>query len=290
MPTPLNAMVQTQQLTDAELRLALNRAMRESQAALRDLAGKEGIGASVRRAQLQLAEAQIRLWRDVGDATRIGIGDAIDSAALWQAGFDERLFVNSAINPGYWYQSMLHTARSGIESYIASKGVDGYTLSQRVYRNRQLASGLVRRTVDSGILLGKSAREIAADVTSMIKPTAPGGVSYSAMRLARTEINNAYHAQSTKQYQNTPWVVRVRWNLSGSHPRPDTCNDYAEDTHFTGGNLGEFLPMEVPAKPHPNCLCYTTPVTPSQKEFARNFKSGQYDNYVERTMGCARSA
>jgi hypothetical protein len=105
------------------------------------------------------------------------------------------------------------------------------------------------------------------------------------MRLGRTEVNNAFHASSVKQYRETPWVEKCKWHLSGSHPKPDLCNEYAENN----GN-GVWAVDDVPAKPHPNCLCYVTPINTDLNKFVKNFKAGQYDSYIDEKMGCYRVA
>jgi hypothetical protein len=224
------------------------------------------------------------MWRTVGAATRVGIGDAIDAASASQSLFDEALFSSAGVDSQYWRQSLMAQARAGIDSYISRKH-NGMTLSERVYRNGVLSSGALDKAINNGLLLGKSAREIAADVARYINPSTPGGVSYAAMRLARTELNNAFHTTQISQMKDAPWVESATWNLSGSHPKPDECNEYAETVHFDGGGPGQYLVEDVPSKPHPHCLCFITPNTVSDEEFLRRFKDGQYDDHIN-SMGC----
>ena len=281
--------VETVQLTDHEIRHVTRNASQEADRILRDLDGREGVAAEVRRAKTRLAQANVNMWGDVKDATRVGIGDAFDSATDYQALFDERMFKAAGVDPAYWRQSMLAESRQGIESYI-SRRENGYTLSDRVYRNQALSKGYVDRAVNNGLLLGKSAAEIANDVRGFISPNVPGGASYAAMRLGRTEVVNAYHQTNVRQMQREPWVERALWNLSGSHPRPDECNEYAEDVTFRGGEPGEWLTNSIPSKPHPQCLCYITPVLMDLDEFAARFKRGEYDNHINDVMGCSSVA
>jgi hypothetical protein len=72
----------------------------------------------------------------------------------------------------------------------------------------------------------------------------------------------------------------VQWHLSGSHPVPDECNQYAEESHYTDGPAGHFRSGQVPGKPHPNCLCYTTPVAVPEQVFMADYMAGQYDVYL----------
>jgi hypothetical protein len=79
------------------------------------------------------------------------------------------------------------------------------------------------------------------------------------MRLARTELNNAFHLSQIYSFYDRPYILGVKWNLSESHPRPDECNEYAQGDHVGMGS-GVFRVQDTPAKPHPNCFCYLTPV------------------------------
>lgn len=145
-------------------------------------------------------------------------------------------------------------------------------LSTRVYRTQQLVKGQVNRMINQHLARGSSGRELARDIRQFVKPTAPGGLRGASLRLGRTELNNAFHAVSVDQAQKNPYVIGMVWHLSGSHPRPDACNDYEE--HF-------FRPHEVPNKPHPNCFCYVTPETLSRGAFLDHYNKGGYSNAPE---------
>lgn len=283
----LRRLVHTTQLTDREIRKVMRDAAAEADKIVRSLEGKTGTGARIRSAQISLAKMQVEAWAGVRDAVECGIGDSFDATAEMQALFDQRLMQAAGIRPAYWSQSMLATSRAGIDSFIARRE-NHYTLSERVYRSRALSQGTVAKTINNGLLLGKSAREIAKDVKRFIDPATPGGASYAAMRLGRTEIQNAFHFNSVKQYKESPWVERVLWTLSGSHPKPDECNEYADEVHFRGGKAGEWLPDDLPPKPHPQCLCYTDPVAMDIDEYAKRFHAGEFDKYIDEQMGCSR--
>lgn len=285
MPDPLWDQIRVAQLTDREIRKVTRDAAAEAARIMRTLEGNEKVGARIRSAQLALAKANAEMWGAIGDATKIGVGDAFDAAAEAQALWDDALFRKAGVSASYWRMSQLATARAGIDAYLARKE-NGITLSQRVWRNTALSRGYLDRAINNGLLLGKSAAEISKDVVGFINPNVAGGASYAAMRLARTEVNNAYHTQARNQFASTPWVERVKWNLSGSHPRPDQCNEYAEGGDYPG-HAGEWLPGNVPDKPHPNCLCYVTPVNMDLDSYVKNFQAGQYDNYIQEQIGCS---
>jgi hypothetical protein len=112
-------------------------------------------------------------------------------------------------------------------------------------------------------------------------------MSYAAMRLGRTELNNAFHTTTRNHWAATPFVPYMKWSLSGSHPRPDICNGYAEDTHVRNGEAGVFDANEVPDKPHPQCLCYVSPVTMDDDEFVQQFHAGRFDSWVDQQLKSA---
>lgn len=283
----LRRLVQTTQMTDREIRKVMRDAAAEAERIIRSLEGVTGPGAQLRSAQIALAKLQVETWAGVKDGVEFGIGESFDQTAEMQALFDERLIQAAGIRPSFWKQSMIAQSRAGIDSFIARRE-NKYTLSQRVYRNQALSRGYVEKAINNGLLLGKAPREIAKDVKKFIDPSTPGGASYAAMRLGRSEVQNAFHFNATKQYQESPWVDRVIWTLSGSHPEPDECNEYADSVHFTGGRAGEFRPDDLPAKPHPQCLCYTDPVAMDIDEYARRFRKGEFDSYIDKQMGCSR--
>lgn len=114
----------------------------------------------------------------------------------------------------------------------------------------------------AGILTQQDPRKIAQDVERYIKPTTPGGTHYAALRVARTEMNNAFHDTARQEAKGSPWTQSMQWHLSGRHPEPDECNEYADtDKHALG--KGAFPVDDVPDKPHPQCLCFVTPNLPS---------------------------
>lgn len=273
-PNPKGAQIRSVQLTDREIRRIARLASQEAQVMVNS-------ASTVRAAQVQLAALNVEMWADVGDAVKSGIEVAATKSAQVQALFDLANLEHVGISGADWKRSMIATAQEGVQSLI-SRRENGFTLSQRVWRNSQAAQRGLREAIDVGLLLGKSQREIAKDVYKYINPNTPGGASYAAMRLGRTEVANAYHRSTIRQYQSTPWVEKCRWHLSGSHPRPDQCNEYAD--------IGTYAVDDVPDKPHPNCLCYLTPVSLSLDEYARRYESGEFDDYIDAQLSHAGMA
>ena len=274
-----------QHVTDVDLDRILRIAANDAKRMIMSLQGNEKIGASVRRAQQELARAHIQMWREGIKGVMVdGIGMSFDQTAKRMAIFDEVLLRSVDGNLAYWRQSMLETARVGMDSFLSRK-VNGITLSERVYRDGLAQSAKLRDMIDSSLLRGLSVREIASQAFAFIDPLTPGGTSYAAKRLARSEINNAYHQSSIRRAQDSPWVTHMRWNLSSSHPKPDECDQFAHDEHTRGGGSGVFRKGDVPGKPHPQCFCYVTPITVDDDEFVLNWKRGRYDSFIEEITG-----
>lgn len=285
----LRESLRIQQVNDADLNRILTIAANDAKRTVMSLEGKEGIGASVRRVQTELAEEHIQMWREaIKGSVEVGIGDGVDAASNQFAIFDE-LFTSENIGGslGFWHASLLQTSREGIQSLVSRKE-NGITLSQRVYRDGVIQSGKMNDLIDSGLLRGLNAKELSKEVFDYVDPHTPGGASYAAKRLARSEINNAFHQTSIRRMQDSPWVNGVRWNLSSSHPKPDECDEFAHDEHTRTLGPGVFRVQDVPSKPHPQCFCYVTPVTMDDDEFIKQWNNGKFDDYVNNRMGCER--
>lgn len=269
---PLRTYLRRQVALDRRLRRLLRAAAADARDSLSRLSDP-----SLRRAQLSLAQRQLELWLRMGveieDVMRASADDVFDVQRI----FTDSLLRRAGLSPNsYWRSSMLASARETMNTYLA-KQHNGFTLSERVYRNGQVASGKIDDLVSQGILQGKGARGIAADVYKYVSPTTPGGVSYAAMRLGRTELANAFHTTQTEQNADNPFVRLVEWRLSQSHPRADDCDNL----------VARYTPRNVPGKPHPQCMCHIVPVTMSNAELARRFKSGEFDAYADRIIAAA---
>jgi hypothetical protein len=267
---PLLRYLRVQGKLDASLNRALARAARDAEMRVRALElGPPGVGARVRAAQLRGVLAAIRelqedLWQNgIGPLITSSLSDA--QAAAVKAGevLDSVLFEALPPRQAEILRGMARaTAEAGLRADAARQAVQ---LSRRVYRNASLMSGAVEQTIRAGIIQGLSARELAASVRHHIHPATPGGTSYAAKRLARTELNNAFHQRQIHVAQK-PWVQAVHWNLSKSHPRKDKCDDYATQNRHDLGR-GNWPKDDVPDKPHPHCLCFMTYAMQSEDEF-----------------------
>lgn len=186
-----------------------------------------------------------RLYGDVTDLIETGQEDVANLARSGALDFARHL---GEFSPADFDGLLEYTNR--LAENVSSRLLNEIPLSSSVYRTEALSRRWVAREINRGIAQGQSSKELAARVRSMILPNTRGGVSYAASRLGRTEINNAFHNTSKRINEGLPWVTGVKWYLSGSHPRSDKCDDYANED---SDNLGEgiFKPGNVPSKPHP---------------------------------------
>ena len=58
----------------------------------------------------------------------------------------------------------------------------------------------------------------------------------------------------------------MRWRLSNRHPIWDVCNLLAQQDLYRMGQ-GVYPAEQLPPKPHPNCICYTTDELREPKEW-----------------------
>lgn len=287
-PTPLSRYVRVQRTVDKELAAVLRDAANEAEKIILRLGGKQGAGAALRRAQMQATLKQLRrlqaeLWGSVSKATELGMMRAAEGAAEAEIAINRVLFEAAGVTHASFDEAMRVQAQEGVANLLA-RGANDIPLSRQVYRSQALSRKLVDKAINRGLLLGFSAKELAATVKSLILPSTPGGVSYASMRLARTEINNAFHRSQIDLRKGDPWTEGFKWNLSGSHPRPDECNDYADRQHFRGGDPGVFKVADVPGKPHPQCLCFITTETISTEDFIDKMASGDFDSFMEKKL------
>lgn len=277
---------------DDEIRKALGFAAQQADKKILATVNDDRIGSKTRRLQFAQARNQIHssmkgLFGDIGNAIRHfrgeAAGAAADAAIYEEMPLLRKFFKNKKDREGY-RTSLIQTANRNVEATITRViGESKMPLSKRVYRTQALSNGMVDQTINAALARGASAKELANDVRNLIDPSVAGGVSYAAMRLGRTEINNAFHAQSIKDAQDKPWVHQMRWHLSKVHaPDKCLCEVYAQQ--------GTFPIAHVPNKPHPQCRCFVTPELEDYKDFEQKLVGGQYDSYLDDILDKAGAA
>lgn len=251
----------------------------------------EGIGAVVKNAQLMQAMTSISgalaaFWNAVGDIVAAGQQDAMTTALEQSFEWDNVLLRLDlpARKRGAMKASLLSAGRFNVEAMLARVYITRLPLSQQVYKTSALAQGWVESRLDKAIAKGQTVAELTKEVRDFVNPNTPGGATYAARRLARTEINAAYHAVSIVHNEDKPWVIGMRWRLSGSHPTPDICDVMARNDH-SGLGVGVYRNGDVPGKPHPQCFCTVIPVLMDETDFLRLAESGQLDEYIASAYG-----
>lgn len=266
---------------DAKLNAMLERAARDIRARINGLG--TSFSAGIRKAQLtlvldEITKVQRGMWvTGIQPTIMAGRVDGAKAALDAVEALDAVVYaslpdaVAKVVRDG-----LRHTALAGIERDNARVPRD---LSHRVYHDFAITSGEIERVIRSGIISGLSARELATDVYKYISPFTPGGASFAAMRLARTEINNSFH-EMQKAGGQRPGVSATKWNLSGSHKVPDDCNRFAAANPDRLGP-GLYKPDNVPDKPHPQCLCFLTYQTMDPDQFASALLAGKFDDDLD---------
>lgn len=246
---PFRPYLVQQEKADREIRRVLREAALDAARRIQSLG--PGIGSQTRAAQLALVINQIRtnnqdLWVKEIQPIIEKYYPRVEAVADRASGTLRSLLVNAVGETAAETLEDAAQIASG-RGFVIDALRRARELSQKVYRNAALSSGRIERLIRVGIVQGLSARELAKTVKKFISPDVKGGVAYAAMRLARTELNNAFHERQKDVIVGKPWALAV-WNLSKSHPHRDACNDLAEGGPYEGD--------KVPDKPHPQCLCY----------------------------------
>lgn len=274
-----------QQATDTRVEAALKDALDSAADALTAIEGKAGVTAAARRAQLLgtrgvLAKVLKELYKELGDIVRSDQMKAVELAT--ELLYEDEKKIWAVIEPDPEKRELIEEsqkakARRNVQSMMIKVLGQDRPLSARLYSSEALANKSVERTVLRHLSRGSSAAELAKDVRDFFNPKTNGGVAHSAKRLARTEIINAFHAQSKADALERPWINEVRWNLSKSHPprQPECECD-------RNARIGVFPADSVPNKPHPNCLCFITAVIRAFDEVFREFNEGKFGDYLGR--------
>lgn len=291
----LNRYLKVQAPVDRKVKAVLTLAAENAYNQLIAETSKSSFSATVKSAQLRISLKEIKeilhvLFGDIKPVIEAGqrdsAGVAFDAFTDTDREYLRRAFLESikVLNPradekdvrrilaGY-VRSARVGAVNNVRHSISSLTKSDQPLSARVYHAEKLSTGWVKNQVAAEIARGADPRKIAKIVQTSIKPTTPGGVSYSAMRLARTEVNNAFHATSISIAEDRPWIENMKWNLSGVHdPKSQCiCQRLANQIYLVGS---------VPPKPHPQCRCFVTPEVEAWDSFLRHLTAGQYRSWI----------
>jgi len=175
-------------------------------------------------------------------------GDGVNlSGRIWKWDRESREGINRVLMDGIANQKSAWDIAKGLEQYLGANQDCPRWTSTRLYQRTksEIAAGDT-----GGLLSGKNCDG--------------RGVSYNALRLARTEIQKAHALATDRMMAAQPWVEKEKVHLSAAHPETDICDDVVG-----GGEKGEGVyevgTIELPL--HPNCLCYKTAVLMDEKDF-----------------------
>jgi hypothetical protein len=180
---------------------------------------------------------------------------------------------------------------------------DSLTLSDRIWRVENDARDGINNVIMQGIANGESAFDIAKNLEQFLgansdcprwtssrlygqtkKEIASGstvglltgdacdgsGVSYNALRLARTEIQKIHALATDKALAEQPWVEMEKCNTSPAHAGTDECDEVASG----GENCDGVYPVGTINYPlHPHCMCFKTAVLTPEKDFTANLNN-----------------
>lgn len=245
---------------------------------------------TLRRAHLTalagaLEKASNMLNQEILDAVTKGIRLAVDEAVSGPEAVARELLAGVFdLTEVKWLFADIN--QRAVLSLLSRTRHDGLKLSDRVWRTSQSARQALQKIVEDGVARGLDSRKLARRVQQYLQPgvwtamkaetrrnlRVPKDVSYEAIRLARTEMNNAFHEGTVNAYRTIPSARGVYWRLSARHVLPDVCDDYA--SHNGNG----FWPKgEEPARPHPQCFCVILPAMEDPDEFKERLKAWVQD-------------
>jgi len=266
---------------DTKIRTALKDAADDAQERINTLASKSTFSAAVRTAQLRLAMQELKdthktLFGSLLPIIKSGQKDEADAA------FDgltetDKSYIYAAVSEIHDAESYLKSARqtalNNVTAVVQRITQSELPLSHRIYRTESLANRWVSNVINRSLARGDSAKDLAQSVRKHILPTTPGGTSYAALRLGRTELNNAFHATAIVSAQDRPWITGMRWYTSDTH-----THDPSEICTQLNGQV--FDPTSVPKKPHPQCRCFVAPEVESLAVFKQNLTAGVYRDWM----------
>lgn len=250
-------------------------ALKDIDAKLALLQGKTNISSQISRMQAEAQRVAIKShlqadFSKIGAVVADGQKAAAKAASAVISAYEETLTGRIA-DPQVLKlirESEALRAASNIDTLMARQNASHLPLSQQVYKSSVAAMGPIDTIINAELAKGSNAAEFAKAIREHINPATPGGPAYAAKRLARTEINNAFHAATIERAQKSGLAEGVDWKLSSSHPENDECDEYAAHGTFKFG--------QVPSKPHPFCLCFLVPALPSDEDFINNLFNGDY--------------
>ncbi len=242
----------------------------------------------------QLDRALLRFNNDLEKTFRNQIKNSFTLSNACNDDFIKKYIKDMGV-PSEEVDKML-SRNEGAEAAFINRKVKGLGLSERVWKLTKETSESMNILLESGVVDGRSAPEMASDLKQYLKEPNkrfrrvrnpegklvlsepakryhPGQGVYrssykNALRLSRTEVNMAYRENEFLRRKDLPFVMGQNIRLSPSHPEPDICDAligrYSKDFKFVGF--------------HPQCLCVSEAVLLPKSKFKEYLAGGSIDN------------
>jgi hypothetical protein len=173
---------------------------------------------------------------------------------------------------------------------------DGYSYSTRIWRVGQYYQEQIKRVINAGLAQGRDVIKIARDIQvytkdgkialakrygpNLERPTKAfmarigNRVDYRALRLVRSELYMSLQDAGRESGRINPACAQEwDWILGPSRSHWDCeCPDFAANAPYEYN--------EIPAYPHPNCVCEVRQVLRNHEEFMNDLASWSQGNTV----------
>jgi hypothetical protein len=153
---------------------------------------------------------------------------------------------------------------------------DGYTFSERVWQTGADYQIQIKRLLASGTAQGRGTAKIARDLGDYVKKgraSLPKGyteakfgdvvvknVDYRALRVVRTELGTSMQEAAIEQSWSNPAATQLfNWVRINTQVHECVCPDLAAGSPYKAPGAPLDRP-DVPARPHPNCMCQIRPI------------------------------
>lgn len=218
----------------------------------------------------------------------IAIGKGIEAGTLQYRMITKKALTENNIPVKPFLVVQQRTNQQAVEAAVV-KQIQGLNLSERIWNTTKKVNQSLGQIAIEGLKEGKNPVEVAKRMQRYVKAgkktmvaeypkmmdrigdMLPDNLSYEALRLARTEMADAYGRAEKRTAEEAPFSQGIRWSLSNAGVACDVCKDNA--AHVTDLGVGVYRVEDLPEYPaHPNCLCNLQQVVEDVVAYARRVK------------------
>lgn len=194
---------------------------------------------------------------------------------------------------------------NGVDSQVVTSMMtrlykDGYTFSQRVWKNGQQVQEALKEIMTQGIAEGRDIVDIAQDLQAYVKGGAralatryggftaenwpewikrmPANLDYNALRLIRSELYAGLQQSAILSGAANPACLdQYEWKKNTSERWNCRCEEYERNSPYTI--------VTIPGYPHSNCLCSIKPILRNYNDYMSDLKrwvQGDSVDYLDR--------